>query len=166
MRYADTPTVDTELYIDAPPDRVWSLVTNIYLMVEISSELTGVWWEGDADGPALGATFTGRSFHQAFGEWETTSVVIDCEQPRVFAWAVGDEARPSSVWRFTLRPERAGTVLNQWMQMGPARSGLSVAIDRMPDKEERIVARRLDEFRAGMAANLARIKELGERPES
>ena len=53
-------------------------------------------------------------------------------------------------------------MLEQWFQMGPARSGLNVAIDAMPDKEERIVARRLDEHRANMEANLAGIKELAE----
>jgi uncharacterized protein YndB with AHSA1/START domain len=165
MFYADTPTTDTEVYIDAPPSRVWGLVTDIQLIASISTELTSVRWDGDVDGPALGAKFIGSNFHKAFGAWETTSIVIDLEQPRVFAWAVTDVEFPSAVWRFTLRPERSGTVLNQWVQMGPARSGLSHAIDRMPDKEERIVARRLDEFRAGMTTNLATIKELSERPE-
>ena len=36
-----------------------------------------------------------------------------------------------------------GTLLRQWVQMGPGRSGLSVAIDRMPEKEQKIVFVRL-----------------------
>jgi hypothetical protein len=48
------------------------------------------------------------------------------------------------------------------MQMGPAPSGLTPAIEAMPDKEERIVARRLEEHRANMGATLAGIKELAE----
>jgi hypothetical protein len=162
MHYADLPTTDMESYVDAAPDRVWDLVTDIHLIAEISTEVTRVEWQGGADRPAVGATFVGHNFHQAFGEWQTTSFVIDCDRPRMFAWAVSDVAEPSSIWRFTLRPEGAGTVLNQWAQIGPARSGLSYAIDRMPEKEERIVARRLAEFRTGITANLARIKELSE----
>jgi hypothetical protein len=46
--------------------------------------------------------------------------------------------------------------------MGPARSGLSLAIDRMPEKEERIVARRLREFEESMRATVEGIKRLAE----
>ena len=46
--------------------------------------------------------------------------------------------------------------------MGPAPSGLSIAINAMPDKEERIVARRLEEFEANMRATLDGIKRLAE----
>jgi uncharacterized protein YndB with AHSA1/START domain len=162
MRYADTPTTDAELYVAAPADRVWDLVSDIHLIAEISSEVLGVRWSDDVTGPAVGARFVGRNFHRAVGEWETNCIVIDCERPRVFGWAVSDVDRPSSVWRFLLRPEGEGTVVTQWAQMGPGRSALSFAIDQMPDKEERIVARRLAEFHTGMTANLARIKELSE----
>ena len=79
---------------------------------------------------------------------------MDCEKPRVFAWAVGDVAYPGATWRFTFAPSGEGTVLRQWVQMGPARSGLSVAIERTPEKEQKIVFVRLREYEAGMAANL------------
>jgi hypothetical protein len=48
-------------------------------------------------------------------------------------------AHPSATWRFTLKPDGEGTLLEQWYQMGPARSGLNIAIDAMPDKEAKIV---------------------------
>jgi hypothetical protein len=46
--------------------------------------------------------------------------------------------------------------------MGPGRSGLNIAIDAMPDKEERIIERRLSEHRANMTATLAGIKAIAE----
>jgi len=52
------------------------------------------------------------------------------------------------------------------VQMGPGRSGLSVAIDQMPDKEQKIVFVRLREFEANMEATLALIKGLAEDPGS
>ena len=56
----------------------------------------------------------------------------------------------------------AGTRLTQWMQMGPARSGINAAIDAMPDKESRILERRLAELRQNMQATLEGIKQLAE----
>jgi acyl-CoA synthetase (AMP-forming)/AMP-acid ligase II len=166
MLYADTPTVEVDTYIAAAPERVWSLVSDIHLMAEMSDEVLDVEWQDGVDSPAPGTKFVGRNFHKDFGEWKTTSIIVDCEAPKVFGWAVSDVDYPSSIWRFTLRPEGEGTVLSQWMQMGPARSGLSFAIDRMPDKEDRIVARRLREFREAIEANLAAFKKLSEGVEN
>lgn len=163
MRYVDTPTAEAEIYVDAPPAVVWKLVTDIALMAELSPELQEACWIAGARGPAVGHRFVGRNFRKHVGEWETTSIVVDCEPERVFAWAVQDVAAPSAIWRFTLRQAGTGTALSQWVQIGPGWSGLSFAIDRMPEMEEWIVAARLREFRAGMEANLASFKQLAER---
>jgi hypothetical protein len=48
------------------------------------------------------------------------------------------------------------------MQIGPAPSGISAAIEARPDKESAILRRRLAEHRANMTATLAGIKELAE----
>ncbi|MCX4097988.1 SRPBCC family protein [Nocardia sp. alder85J] len=162
-RYADTPTVAAETYIEAPPERVWERVSDIGLMPTLSAELQEVRWLDGAEAPRVGGRFVGRSAHEALGSWETTSTIVDYRAPQCFAWAVGDPEHPSSVWRFTLRPEGTGTVLEQWMQMGPARSGLSFAIDAMPEKEEKIVFVRLREFERGIESNLAGIKRLLEQ---
>ena len=114
---------------------MWPLVSDIHLMPGLSAELQEVAWLDGVTGPALGHRFTGRNAHPAMGEWETVSTVVACDPPRCFAWAVGDPGHPSATWRFTLRPDGTGTLLEQWYQMGPARSGLNIAIDAMPDKE-------------------------------
>ena len=62
----------------------------------------------------------------------------------------------------TVEPGSDGVVLNQWMRMGPAPSGLTPAIEAMPDKEERIVARRLAEHQVNMQANVDGVKHLAE----
>jgi hypothetical protein len=48
------------------------------------------------------------------------------------------------------------------MRMGPGRSGINPAIDAMPEKESKILHRRLAEHRANMEATLAGIKALAE----
>jgi hypothetical protein len=50
------------------------------------------------------------------------------------------------------------------MQLGPGRSGLSFAIDQMPEKEQKIVFVRLREFETAMTGNLAAIKDRVEGP--
>lgn len=161
-RYADNPTVQVQTWIGALPGRVWELVSDIELMPTMSQELQSVEWLDGATEPAVGAKFIGRSKHESLGEWATTSHVIECEPERVFAWAVEDPANPTAIWRFRLEPKNGGTELSEWMQMGPARSGLSFAIDRMPEKEQKIVFVRMREFEQNMAATLAHIKKLAE----
>jgi hypothetical protein len=63
-----------------------------------------------------------------------------------------------------LAPDGDGSRLRQWMQMGPAPSGLNVAIQAMPDKEERIIEKRQAEHEANMRATLEGIKALAESP--
>lgn len=161
-RYADNPTVQVQTWIGASPRRVWELVSDIELMPTMSQELQSIEWLDGATEPAVGAKFIGRSKHESLGEWATTSHVIECEPERVFAWAVEDPANPTAIWRFRLEPKNGGTELSEWMQMGPARSGLSFAIDRMPEKEQKIVFVRMREFEQNMAATLAHIKKLAE----
>ena len=155
MRYADGPTVTVDVYIEAPPDAVWALVSDITTPVQFSTELQAAEWIDEDH-------FRGRNRHEAAGEWETTCVVVEREAPRVFAYAVGDASNPSASWRYTLTPEGSGTRLTQWMRMGPAPSGLTPAIEAMPEKEERIIARRLDEHRFNMLSTLQGIKDLAE----
>ena len=160
MRYADGPTVEVETFVAAPIDRVWELATDIGLPARFSPEFIGATWLDD--GPRLSARFVGRSRHDALGEWETTSTVTRYEPNRAFGWDVSDPDNPSSSWWFELEQEADGVRLRQGARIGPAPSGLTIAITAMPDKEERIIARRLEEFERNMRATLEGIKQLAE----
>jgi hypothetical protein len=161
-RYADKPTVEVRTWIGAAPARVWELVSDVGLMPAMSSELQSVEWLDGANGPAAGARFAGRSRHEALGEWESTSQVVEFDPERLFGWAVGDPADPAALWRFRLEPKDGGTELSEWVQMGPGRSGLSSAIEQLPDKEQKIVFVRMREFERNMTATLERVKALAE----
>jgi uncharacterized protein YndB with AHSA1/START domain len=162
LRYEDGPSTEASVVIDAPAARVWELVVDVQLPARFSSEFRGAAWL-DPDGTArLGARFVGRNRHPARGDWETTSTITAFEPGQVFGWAVGDPDHPSASWRFTLSPHDGATRLAQWMRMGPAPSGITPAIEAMPDKESRILHRRLAEHRANMEATLAGIKALAE----
>ncbi|MFD9884394.1 SRPBCC family protein [Streptomyces alboflavus] len=162
VRYVDQPTVEVRTWIDGPPHRVWDLATDITLMPDRSGELRSVEWLDGAAAPAPGARFAGHNEHEAFGAWTTTSHVVEYEPPRVFGWAVTDPEHPSASWRFNLRDRDGGTELTHWMRMGPGPSGLSLAIERAPEKEQKIVFVRMRELERGMSATLDTIKALAE----
>ena len=162
LKYADCPTTEAELMIAAPPAIVWPLVCDIAMPARFSSEFQGGHWLDGRPGPALGARFRGRNYHEAVGTWETVSTIAEFEPERMFGWAVGDLDRPAARWRFSLEPAGTGTRLRQWMQIGPGESGISTLIEQMPDKESRILRRRLREHQANMTATLVGIKQLAE----
>lgn len=160
MRYADGPSVEVEVTVDAPVERVWQLVCDVNVGARFSEEFRGATWIDE--GPALGARFLGRNEHPALGSWETTSWVTRYEPGRAFGWAVSDPENPSATWWYALDEVAAGVRLRHGGRMGPAPSGLTIAITNMPDKEERIVARRLEEWRRSMQATVEGIKALAE----
>ncbi|MGH9057361.1 MAG: SRPBCC family protein [Acidimicrobiales bacterium] len=162
MRYAEGPTVEVEVSVATPPAAVWALVSDIDLPSRFSDEFVGAEWVGTPGGPAVGARFVGRNSHPAIGSWETTSVVVQFEPGRLFGWEVQGDGGTSAAWGFEVEPDGDGTRLRQWARMGPARSGLSAAIDAHPDKEERIVDRRLEEWERNMRATVEGIKALAE----
>jgi hypothetical protein len=161
-RYADKPTAEVRTWVGAPPARVWELVSDVRLMPAMSSELQSVEWLDGADGPATGARLAARSRHEALGEWASTSQVTQFEPERVFCWAVGDPADPAALWCFRLEPRDGGTDLSEWVQLGPGRSGLSLAIEQMPDKEQKIVFVRMREFERNMTFTLDQVKARAE----
>lgn len=162
MRFADGPTVEVEVHVDAPPEQVWPVVADIGTPIRFSAELQETAWLDGAAAAAPGARFMGRNQHPARGEWETTSTIVACEPGRVFAWAVGDPDHPSALWRFELEPTAGGTRLRQWAQMGPGPSGVTMIIETMPDREEAIIERRLGEWRQNMLATIEGIRGLAE----
>lgn len=153
--------------------RVWELVTDIRLPAGLSPELQRVAWLDGADRPAVGARFEGHNHHDRLGDWRTVSHVVEMNEPRVFAWAVTDAdgrygeptpdpAKPMASWRYELESDGEGTRLRQSVLIGPGRSGVTLALERWPDREEEIIAFRQKELRAGMAATLSGIKKLAE----
>lgn len=157
MKFADGPIAEATVLIDAPPERVWELVSDIHLVASLSTEVSSVEWIEP------GVRFHGHNRHPAAGEWTTTNHVIECTAPSVFGWAVSDPANPTATWRFELTAMDGGTRLRQWARMGPGPSNLTPMIERMPEKEERIIGHRLREWQAGIDANLAAVKELAEK---
>lgn len=158
MRYRDQPTIEVTLRVRCDVATAWELVTDIGLPARCSAELQAVEWLDEAGRVEVGARFRGRSSHEALGDWETVCEVVEVEDNRRWVWNVVSSQGVSSTWAFEVEPASDGVLIRQWARMGPAPSGLSVAIAATPEKEARIVARRLSEWQQNMQANLEWIR--------
>jgi hypothetical protein len=159
MRYQDAPTVEVTERINTSVEAAWEVVTDIALPAARSPELQSAHWLDGATGVAVGNRFQGRNANAVLGEWSTISLVVEVEPLRRWVWdvLVGDGV--GARWAFEVEPARDGVVVRQWARLGPDPSGLTLAINAMPDKEARIIEHRLREWREAMSANLAAIKQ-------
>jgi uncharacterized protein YndB with AHSA1/START domain len=156
----DRPSVEVTAVVEAPPEAVWEVVSDVTRIAEWGGECRGAEWV-EGSGPGAGGRFRGQQRRSEI-EWETISVVTEFEPGRSFAWAVNDPDNPAATWRFRLSPDGAATRLAYAAVMGPGPSGLTAYIDQHPDREEAIVAARLDEHRRNMTTTLRAIKAAAE----
>ena len=163
VRYAENPTTQAEVDIAAPPSAVWPLISDISLPGPPVQRAGRDGMDRRRDGAVRRGPVPGPQRARRRGDWETVSTVVTCDEPRAFRWVVGDPGRPAARWGFEIEAAEGGTHLRQWATLGPGPSGLTPAIEAMPGKEERIIARRLAEHRANMLRCVTGIKELAER---
>lgn len=103
---------ESSIVIEAAPERVWVLVTDITRMGEWSPESTGGRWTRGAAGPAPGARFVGSNAH-GWLRWRTHCRVVECEQPSRFAFTVAENGM---TWGWRLESAAEGTRLTQWRE--------------------------------------------------
>ena len=143
--------------IDAAPDVVWRLVSDITRMGEWSPEVERCAWEVGSTAPVVGAQFRG---HNRVGtkSWSTVSEIIESVPGRCLAFAVGGAAQPSSRWRYELTPIDGGrTRLTESME--GYRTGVVANLIRRLGTG---VADRAEHNRKGIEETLQRIKAVAE----
>jgi uncharacterized protein YndB with AHSA1/START domain len=98
--------------IDAPVERVFSLVGDLTRMGEWSPECFKFEWEGGSSEAAVGARFRG---YNRFGEneWEEPGQITDFEFGRCIEFQVQQESEWPSTWRFDFEPAGDGTRLRE-----------------------------------------------------
>lgn len=160
---ADGPGTVVEVDIDAPVADVWDVVTDIGFGARFSDEFLGARWVDDASGPVLGAEFVGSNRHPAIGEWDVPCFVDRLVEHAEFGWVTSDPDDPGARWCFELASVAGAVRLRYTLKLGPGPSGITMAIERMPDKEPRILHRRLEEHRANMQRVVDGIRAATER---
>jgi uncharacterized protein YndB with AHSA1/START domain len=102
--------------IQAPPETVFALVSELSRMGEWSSEATGGKWIGNASGPQIGAKFEGTNKNGS-KKWKTISTVTAFESPRLFSFRVAAPVKVAD-WTYQVDPTPTGcTVTETWTDL-------------------------------------------------
>ncbi len=147
---ADGPGTVVEVDIKAKPADVWAMISDPGLSSQFSEESVGARWADGIDGPSLGATFIGSNTHKAIGEWDVECFVHRFVDGKEFGWVTADVDNPGAQWCFEVTGIAGSTRLRYSLTLGPGPSGISRAIENMPDREPDTLRRRALEHRRNM----------------
>jgi hypothetical protein len=107
-----------DCHIDATPDAVYAVVSDVTSTGDRSPECkTADWLPGHEPG-VVGARFRGRNRVGRFIRWSRLCEIVAAEPGREFAFrTVPERVDPSrsdsTIWRYRLEPEGAGTRVTQ-----------------------------------------------------
>ena len=101
-----TASAQAEVNIDADPDTVYALITDLPTLATLAEEAAAMdWCKGDAVRP--GAVFKGHNRNGIF-RWSTTCTVTDAEPGRLFAFDVRYVGVPVASWRYDIAAQGGG----------------------------------------------------------
>ena len=149
-------SVSTE--IEASPDRVYELISDITRMGEWSPECRHCTWVKGATGPAVGAKFRARNKARRGPSWFNTPVVTVADPGREFAFNRSGPGIGSYTWRYRLEPTERGTRVTESYE---AERPVPKAMVRLTDLWTGSPDRDAD-LREGMRKTLERIKAAAE----
>ena len=103
-----------DILIDAPPQAVWSVVSDVTRVGEWSGECRGCTWESPSDKAEVGARFRGKNRRGTF-RWTRINQLFVVREPEELVWRTmpGGIYSDSVEWRFTLMPEGDGTRVSE-----------------------------------------------------
>ncbi len=109
---------EVSLHIDAPPEKVWALVSDVTRIGEFSPETFEAHWTRGSTGPEVGASFKGHVKRNGVGPtyWSTCQVTA-CVPNEVFEFAVGTDDRTLNNWGYRLEPDGTGTTVTEYFRI-------------------------------------------------
>ena len=149
---------EVTIRIDAAPEDVYNLVSDLPRMGEWSPECYRCQWLGDMQVAVPGAKFKGYN-RRGFRRWTTHGTIVTAEPGKQVSFDVNSVFDlPVSRWAYRITPEAEGgcTVTEVWEDR---RGGLMKVLGNLASG----VADRKVHNAAGMQATLERIKAEAER---
>jgi hypothetical protein len=123
----------------------WTYVTGIDLPAQCSTELQAVDWLGDTDGVTVGAVSVAAVAMMRSATGRPCARSSKSKTNAAGLWNVIGSSGVGATG-FEVEPASDGVLIRQWGRMGPGLSGLTPAILAQPDKEARVIVRRLSEW--------------------
>jgi len=145
---------EVSLRIDATPEMVWDLISDMTRMGQWSPECFRCVWLGRSRGP--GARFIGFN-RRGPVVWATANKVEEAERGKVFSFRTTTNG---TVWRYLLEPADKGTIVTEQRDTSGKRAWIS-------DPFAAVLlggrASHAEELRSGMRQTLERIKTAAEQ---
>jgi uncharacterized protein YndB with AHSA1/START domain len=112
---------EVSLYMEAPPEKVWALVSDVTRIGEFSPETFEARWTRGSTGPEVGASFKGHVKRNGVGPtyWSPCQVTA-CVPNEVFEFAVGTDDVTVNNWGYRLVPSGTGTTVTEYFRLEPA----------------------------------------------
>ncbi|MFE3757751.1 SRPBCC family protein [Nocardia tengchongensis] len=108
----DTLAASGETNIEASPQLVYQLISEVDKASRWAVECVRNEWLGGADGPRVGAQFKGFN-RRGFFRWSTVATITDAEPGRRFAFDVVSSGVPISRWSYELAETPQGCVVTE-----------------------------------------------------
>ena len=124
---------EVSLRIEAPPERVYEIVTDIAQMGRLSPECTGGKWLDGATGPAVGARFKGSN-KRGIARWSTTNEVVEADPGKAFSFETKQSA---ARWTYRLQPDGSGTLVTESREMFKERPVIAKVYDPHARRDRR-----------------------------
>jgi uncharacterized protein YndB with AHSA1/START domain len=149
-RWRIPPIVEVEVHVDATPDAVYAVVSDVTRIAEWSHECRGAEWLDGATGPVVGARFRGRNLVDRFA-WSRVCTITDLVPGRRFGYRTSGGTPPDSTqWTFEFVPEGTGTTVRQRYEIVRfPRAVELLVIALVPAHRDRTEALRSDLVRLG-----------------
>ena len=142
-------SAEAHVHVDAPPEIVYGVVSDVTRMGVWSPETVKCEWLDGAVAPAVGARFKGSN-KRGIARWSTKPTVVVANPGREFAFEVDTDVR----WTYRCDAEGTGTKLTESFEMlRDLRRQYAFAVRWLM----RIKDRRAD-LERGMTVTLERIK--------
>jgi hypothetical protein len=98
--------------VNAPPERVYEIISDVTRIGELSPACKAAWWD-EGSGPHEGGWFTGRNEAEGREPWERHCEVFVADPGRAFGWMPGGRAEGVVEWSYRFRAVQEGTEVEE-----------------------------------------------------
>ena len=104
--------------MDAAPEQVWALVSDVTRIGEFSPETFEARWSRGSTGPEVGAYFKGHVKRNGIGPtYWTPCQVTACVPGEVFEFRVGTEEVAINNWGYRIEPDGDGSLVTEYFRL-------------------------------------------------